>query len=147
MGCNTTYGPIADWDVSAISDMSNLFKDLKYFNADISSWHTSGVTDMNWMFASAQSFNQPLSFDTSSVTDMRFMFSGARGFNQPLSFDTSSVTTMESMFSWTASMSDTNRLLIRCAWAGNNAFEIAYGSNWVIYPDGSYPDLNWVSRP
>merc|ERR1712194_135312 len=93
--CNTTYGPIADWDVSAISDMSNLFKDLKYFNADISSWHTSGVTDMNWMFASAQSFNQPLSFDTSSVT------------------------TMESMFSWTASMSDTNRLLIRCAWAGN----------------------------
>merc|ERR1711935_1164777 len=118
-----TYGPIADWDVPATSDMSNLFKDLKYFNADISSWHTSGVTDMNWMFASAQSFNQPLSFDTSSVT------------------------TMESMFSWTASMSDTNRLLIRCAWAENNAFEIAYGSNWVIYPDGSLPDLNWVSGP
>merc|ERR1712194_240883 len=95
----------------------------------------------------APEFNQPLTLDTSRVTDMSFMFSGARGFNQPLSFDTSSVTTMESMFSWTASMSDTNRLLIRCAWAGNNAFEIAYGSNWVIYPDGSLPDLNWVSGP
>jgi surface protein len=44
------YGPIADWDVSAITDMSELFKDLNSFNADISSWDTSGVADMRWMF-------------------------------------------------------------------------------------------------
>ena len=31
-------GPIADWDVSAITDMSGLFKDLKNVNADISNW-------------------------------------------------------------------------------------------------------------
>ena len=45
-----TYGPIDTWDVSGITDMSGLFKDLKNFNADFSSWNTSGVTDMSYMF-------------------------------------------------------------------------------------------------
>ena len=44
------YGPIANWDVSEISDMSELFRELKSFDADISSWDTSGVTDMSRMF-------------------------------------------------------------------------------------------------
>ena len=45
-----TYGPLADWDVSAVIDMSYLFKDLKDFNADVSSWDTSSVTTMEYMF-------------------------------------------------------------------------------------------------
>ena len=44
------YGPVANWDVSEISDMSKLFKGLESFDADISSWDTSGVTDMTSMF-------------------------------------------------------------------------------------------------
>merc|ERR1719424_2340797 len=92
------YGLIADWDVSAVTDMSSLFEDLKDFNADISSWDTSGVTSMYLMFYGASAFNQPLSFDTSSVTSMREMFVHASAFNQPLSFDTSSVTEMSYMF-------------------------------------------------
>ena len=44
------YGLIADWDVSAIPDMSSLFGNLKDFNADISSWDTSKVTTMRQMF-------------------------------------------------------------------------------------------------
>ena len=36
-----TYGPIADWNVSRITDMSFLFYEKWYFNADISSWDTS----------------------------------------------------------------------------------------------------------
>ena len=44
------YGPIADWDVSGVTDMSNLFHNLHNFNADISGWDTSGVMDMNHMF-------------------------------------------------------------------------------------------------
>ena len=57
-----TYGPIADWDVSAVTDMSGLFKedDAPYsygvdddglgFNADLSNWDTSSVTNMGQMF-------------------------------------------------------------------------------------------------
>ena len=45
-----TYGPIANWDVSAITDMSGLFYDLQNFNADISNWDTSSVTTMRYMF-------------------------------------------------------------------------------------------------
>ena len=45
-----TYGPIANWDVSGVSDMSYLFWFSQNFNADISSWDTSGVTNMNNMF-------------------------------------------------------------------------------------------------
>ena len=45
-----TNGPIADWDVSAITDMGSLFYQLKNFNADISNWDTSSVTTMKQMF-------------------------------------------------------------------------------------------------
>ena len=45
-----TYGLIADWDVSAVSNMRGLFARMQNFNADISSWSTSGVTIMEWMF-------------------------------------------------------------------------------------------------
>eukprot|EP00964_Phaeocystis_antarctica_P012098 scaffold6675_cov48-Phaeocystis_antarctica.AAC.1 len=81
-------GPIADWDVSAVTDMSELFKeeddysysydgvidDVLGFNADIHNWDTSSVTNMYQMFYNAGAFNRPLSFDTSSVTDMALMF-------------------------------------------------------------------------
>ena len=45
-----TYGSIDSWDVSGITDMSELFLNLGNFNADISSWDTSGVTTMEKMF-------------------------------------------------------------------------------------------------
>jgi len=92
------YGLIADWDVSAITDMSYLFYNSKNFNADISSWDTSGVTTIKQMFRYAVAFNQPLSWKTSSVTTMSGMFWGASAFNQPLSWDTSSVTDISAMF-------------------------------------------------
>ena len=44
------YGPIADWDVSKVFDMSHLFDNLKDFNENISNWITSGVTTMERMF-------------------------------------------------------------------------------------------------
>ena len=62
-GAIATYGPIAGWDVSAITDMSRLFYVLDNFNANISSWDTSSVTNMWRMFDGAAAFNQPLSFD------------------------------------------------------------------------------------
>ena len=65
--CTAKYGPISSWNVSAITDMSNLFAigindrvmigeylyDFVAFgpdNGNISGWNTSGVTDMSNMF-------------------------------------------------------------------------------------------------
>merc|ERR1711935_310401 len=67
-------------------------------------------------------------------------FSGASSFNQPLSFDTSSVTDMNAMFYSASSLSGANKLLIRCAWAGNSAFASAgYGSSSYSWGSGSCP--------
>ncbi len=95
-----SYGHIAYWDVSKITDMSELFKDLKKFNVDISSWDVSNVTNMSSMFYYASSFNQPLSsWDVSKVTYMSGMFYGASSFNQPLSsWVVSKVTNMSGIF-------------------------------------------------
>merc|ERR1711957_1022422 len=91
----------------------------------------SKVTTMRVMFSDASVFNQALSFDTSKVTTMFGMFLGAAVFNQALSFDTSKVTEMQNMFYGANSLSDANKLLTRCAWAGNSAFAYAgYGSSW-----------------
>merc|ERR1712194_16884 len=98
------------------------------------------VTDMYAMFGYASVFNQPLSFDTSSVTATSYMFYYATVFNQPLSFDTSSVTDMNAMFYSASSLSGANKLLIRCAWAGNSAFASAgYGPSSKSWGSGSCP--------
>merc|ERR1719410_343753 len=99
---------------------------------------------MGYMFAITSAFNQPLSFDTSSVTDMEMMFRRAYAFNQSLSFDTSSVTTFRYTFAEANSLSDANKMLIRCAWAGNSFFNSWYG------PDGNmvWPlSERWPSDP
>ena len=95
----TTYGDISTWNVSNVTDMSELFRDTPTFNDDISSWNTSNVTNMAYMFSGASVFNGNISnWDTSSVTNMALMFKEASSFNQPLNWNTSSVTNMELMF-------------------------------------------------
>lgn len=64
-----------EWDVSHITDMSDLFKDMETFNHDINNWDVSNVTNMSHMFYRAKSFNQPLErWNVSNVTDMSCMF-------------------------------------------------------------------------
>ena len=50
-----------DIDVSAITDMFELFAYNSDFNGDISSWNVSNVTNMNAMFLGCYRFNQDLS--------------------------------------------------------------------------------------
>ena len=96
----STYGLINTWDVSQVTDMSELFKDKGTFNGDISGWDVSSVTTMQEMFRSASAFNGDISgWDVSSVTTMEAMFVSANAFNGDISgWDVSSVTTMYGMF-------------------------------------------------
>ena len=59
----------SDWDVSQVTNMSNLFEDKTSFNEDISGWDVSNVTKMFSMFKGATSFNKPLNnWNVSNVT-------------------------------------------------------------------------------
>jgi hypothetical protein len=101
MGANVTYGPVGYWDVTAVSDLSDLFAGRASFDEPLG-WDTSSVTSMARLFSGASAFNQALSFDTRSVLSMDYMFLGARGFDQRLAFDVSNVTSMLSMLDDTA---------------------------------------------
>ena len=96
------YGDINTWDVSAITNMSGLFKQCIYprFNDDISNWDVSSVTDMTDMFYGCSAFNQDISnWDVSSVIHMTDMFYGCSAFNQDIGgWNVSSSTTFGSMF-------------------------------------------------
>ena len=60
--------PISEWDVSSVTDMSELFKDATSFNGDLSYWDVSSVIHMGDMFLGATSFNGVLSnWDISSL--------------------------------------------------------------------------------
>ena len=80
------YGIIGEWDVSKVTDMSEMFHDAHSFNQDISKWDVSNVTDMSKMFCGTSCFNQDISgWDVSNVTDMSKMFHDAHAFNQDIS--------------------------------------------------------------
>ena len=94
--CLKRYGHISEWDVSLITDMSELFYKQTNFNDDISRWDVSNVTNMRYMFNWAYCFNQPLNnWNVSNVTYMNGMFKEAKSFNQPLNnWNVSNVTNM-----------------------------------------------------
>ena len=66
------HGPIEEWDVSEVTDMSDLFKGAALFNSDISKWNVSSVTRMHSMFYGATSFSQTLCGAWSASTANKF---------------------------------------------------------------------------
>ena len=135
------YGPIADWDVSNVSDMSHLFDNLEDFNEHISNWITSGVTTMERMFY-VRFTRVPLAPSTAlgpsparclrrclpvflptpglhlaprtvCVCPSLSTRQRAEAFNQPLNFDTSNVKNMNAMFGVHSAICPTLRLQSR----------------------------------
>ena len=94
---NPFNGDISGWDVSNVTNMSNMFL-MSAFNGDISNWDVSSVTTMFGMFWCSK-FNGDISrWDVSNVTTMNSMFANS-AFNGDISkWDVSNVTNMYCMF-------------------------------------------------
>ena len=75
--CSTgLYGPIREWDVSKVTEMSAIFavfySGAKHFNEDLSEWNVAQVTGMQEMFGSVRVFNQDLpEWNVGKFTDMQ----------------------------------------------------------------------------
>ena len=92
---------LGDIDTSLITDMRRLFENTTRTDfSGIENWDVSNVTDMSDMFSFTKKFNQPLNnWDVSSVITMGSMFYEAKKFNQPLNnWDLSKVVDKEHMF-------------------------------------------------
>ena len=94
---NTFNGDISEWDVSNVTDMSNMFA-YSDFNGDISEWDVSNVTDMGFMFSHSK-FNGDISkWDVSSVVNMQNMFQNSIFKGDISEWDVSNVKYMLYMF-------------------------------------------------
>lgn len=97
-GCSNMIGTYTDSpDTSAVTTMSDMFRDCIVFNQPVN-FNTILVNTMFGMFRNCTAFNQPVNFNTSLVTMMSYMFYGCTKFNQPVNFNTSLVNTMAYMF-------------------------------------------------
>ena len=93
-------GPIADWDTSEVTDMSELFLNREHFNEELR-WDVRRVTDMSGMFRGCRRFDCDIGhFNVESVTTMRAMFHGCISFNCDIgNWKVANVTDMSLMFS------------------------------------------------
>ena len=94
------YGPVAEWDVSEVTDFAYLFAHSIGFTADLSGWDVGNATDMDHMFRGATNFTSDLSkWNVGNVYSMDQMFSGATRFTSDLSrWDVGNVESMDQMF-------------------------------------------------
>jgi surface protein len=129
---HSKYGPIADWDVSNVTDMSRLFRNRKFFNGNLRRWDVRNVTDMSGMFESAYAFNGDLSrWDVRNVTNMSRIFYFSGDFNGDLSrWDVRNVTSMDFMFYFAyAFKGDLSRWDVRNVTNMSRMFASAYDFN------------------
>jgi len=75
------YGHISDWDVTDVTDMTDVFRGRSGFQHDISAWDMAGVTTMEGMFQGAAAFNGNLTtWNVGAVASLKNTFAGASAF-------------------------------------------------------------------
>lgn len=98
----TTYGHISNWNVSAVTDFSNLFNGFggAVFQEDLNGWDTSNVTNMYRAFYNCNNFSPKISsWNLSNVTSLKEAFYGCYHFNDDISgWDVINVTDMGATF-------------------------------------------------
>lgn len=94
------YGNINNWDVSNITNMDNLFRNMIDFNEDISNWNVSNVKSMISMFEGCNSFNCNIEkWNIENVENTSYMFFNACSFNQNLNnWNIKNINNMNYMF-------------------------------------------------
>lgn len=137
--------PIGSWDVSAVTNMTGMFREAAAFNQPIGNWNVSAVTNMGFMFHSAATFNQPIgNWDVSAVTNMRLMFIAASSFNQSIgAWDVSAVTDMAYMLSGTAYNHSLGKWNLNPTVVMNNMFSVS-GMDCNNY---SMTLIGWAANP
>ena len=140
---NDTYAEMNLWDVTAVTDMTDLFSGKTGFNEDISGWDVSKVENMSYMFRGASAFNQDIGgWDVSAVTTMSFMFGEATLFNQDIGqWNVSAVTNMSYMFLQASAFNDGD---------GNaplewNVKELVNASGMFREANSFNQKLNWIN--
>lgn len=85
LGATSFNSDLNSWDVSKVTNFSQVFQLASSFNGNVSNWDLSNATTTEFMFCEASSFNQDLSqWDVSNVTRMGYMFDRAFAFDQDL---------------------------------------------------------------
>lgn len=146
------YGPMSSWDVSRVTDFSDLFRGMTSFNPqpgtsdDISQWDTGAATTFDRMFERCCLFNLHLPWNTLKVDTMHSVFRGCTLFNnggQPFTWHTGSVLSMNSMFRDCKSWNQDLPLVLntcRVLWM-DNMFQNCESWNQLVdfsvYPTGS----------
>ena len=118
---------IGSWDVSRVTNMTELFTGYENFNESLTGWIVDNVTDMSGMFQKCSNFNQPLNdWVVNNVTDMQYMFNKCTNFNEALFKlnDGNKVSNMSGMFQ---NCSNFNQPLND--WKVNNVTDMEYMFN------------------
>lgn len=99
------YTDIRKWNVSRVSDMSDVFSYIistEQINDSINGiqdWDVSRVTNMENMFEGSIDFNQPLNWDIKNVKNTKNMFANCQWFRVPFELkNASKLVEVENMF-------------------------------------------------
>jgi len=108
----STNPDISNWNVSNVTNMSNMFKGITNFTQDITNWDVSNVVNMKGMFSNTTNFNQDISkWDVSNVVNMENMFKDSTSFDQDISnWNVTNTVNMENMFQNTSRFIGTNKI-------------------------------------
>ena len=139
-------------NLSQVNNMSNMFRNARNFNGNLTNWDVSAVTDMSYMFYEAENFNRDISgWNVASVQDMSFMFFEALNFDQNLAgWNVSSVMDMSHMFD-NSGLSTTNYDKLLIGWDAQalqdnvtfDAGSIEYSNSAATARSNIINDDNW----
>lgn len=77
---------VSKWDVSNVTDFSEMFLECEDFNCDLSKWNVSKGADFSSMFCDCSIFNSDLSkWDVHYANDFSYMFANCEKFDADLS--------------------------------------------------------------